>query len=195
MATIEVDETAFLAQRNVVALVEKALANPATRAAMQKIAKTINPEASTPDLDAKEEVLQIVEQERTARLALEKRLDDEKADRDNSKRQEDFANQWNGQKARLRNHGWLDEGIEKVEALAQERGIVDLEAAAALYEKLNPPADPVTPSGIGAFNLFEPATHDADEMAKLVESRGDDATVLSSMVNKALGDARSPGRR
>lgn len=192
---VEIDETQLIAQQNVVALVNKALANPKTRSAMQKIAREVNPDASVPELDAKEEVLSVVEQERAARLALEKRLDDEKAEREAEKQANAFKAQWDSKKDRLRAEGWLDEGIEKVEAFAQERGIADLEAAAAYYEKLNPPADPVMPSGIGGFDVFNPESHDTDEMKKLIESRGDDSMTLNAMVNKALGDVRSPGRR
>ena len=56
-----------------------------------------------------------------------------------------------------RDGGYTDEGIEKIKAIMKERTIPDPMAAAALYEKLNPPPKPQVPSsfngmgwGIGA---------------------------------------------
>ena len=50
-----------------------------------------------------------------------------------------------------RDSGYTDEGIEKVKALMKERTIPDPMAAAALYEKLNPPPKPQVPSSFNGM--------------------------------------------
>ena len=67
-----------------------------------------------------------------------------RAERD---RLSEFSSGWERQRRTLRDGGWREEGITAVEKLAQERGIPDLEVAAAFFEKQNPPAQPV----IGVF--------------------------------------------
>ena len=132
---------------------------------------------------------------RTQIAALQKRLDDDAAERASSAKVNEFASQWNGAKAQLqRERGYTAEGIAEIEKLAQERGIPDLEAAAALFDRLHPPPEPVQPAGIGSFNFFEPTEKDGEDMKKLLESRGESEQVVMKMAREALNDFRS-GRR
>lgn len=192
--TVEIDETALLAQQGVVQLVNDILKHPDGRKLIQQATKLARPDAAIPEYDAKQEVLGVVNEVRESQAAILKRLDDDKTARDAEKQLETFSRQWDQQKDRLRAAGWMDDGIEKVEALAKDRGIADLEIAAAYFEKLNPPAEPVVPDGFGSFDIFNPPEGEGDEMKRLIESRGEDNGALSSLVNKALGEGRGSRR-
>ena len=191
---VEIDESQLLAQQQVTNLVDTILKNPAARKVFHQAVKTAKPDTVIPEVDASNEVLAVVAEERAARLALQKRLDDKEAADEAAQRTAKFSASWESQKNGLRAEGWMDEGIAEVEKLAQERGIVDLEAAALLHQKLHPPAEPVTPNGF-SMDFFQMPAEDDAAMKKLMESRGDDEGALRSMINVALNDVRSPGTR
>jgi len=193
--TVEVDEATLLAQQQISALVDVISKNPAARKLFHQAVKTARPDAVIPEVDAAQPLLDEIAAERKAREALEKKIADKDAAEEAARRTADFQNSWERQKDRLRDEGWMDDGIAEVEKLAQERGIVDLEAAALLHQKLHPPAEPITPNGLGGFDIFQmPAEEDA-AMKKLLESKGEDESALRSMVNTALTDVRSGSRR
>ena len=193
--TVEVDETQFLAQNSVVDLVNKILKNPDARKAFHDAAKKVDPSMSIPEVDAKNEVLGEVEKVRAEFNDFKKAVTDKEAAAEAAARTNAFAASWENQKNSLRQEGWMDEGIAAVEKLAQDRGIVDLEAAALLHQKLNPPPAPVTTAGFG-FSLFEaPDTQNSEAMKKLMDSHGDDEGALNTMVRAALNDVRGGQRR
>ncbi len=99
------------------------------------------------------------------------------------------------EKAQLRKKGWTDEGIDGVLKLAEERGSADLEAMAALFDVLHPPAEVVSPgSGYGLNSMFEQGSDDAEEMAALFNTKGEDPNALNTLIGKGLDDSRG-GRR
>ncbi len=195
MATREIEESELLAKERVVGVYNRMLANPKSRELLERAYKTVEPNASSPITDAKDEVMSEVIKEREARIALEARLDKEKEERDAEKARSSFASEWDRQKSRLRSQGYTDEGIASVEKLCEERGIADLEAGAALHDRLHPPAEPVTPNGFGHWNLFEPASRDGEDFKKLLDSKGEDDMALRKMVDGALTDMRGGVRR
>jgi len=195
MAVREIDENELLQKERVVTVYNRMLQNPKSRELLEKAFKTIEPNASAPITDAKAEVMAEVEKEREARLALEARMDKERDEREADKARNQFASEWDKQKSRLRSQGYTDEGIASVEKLCEERGIADLEAGAALHDRLHPPADPVTPNGFGHWNLFEPASRDGEDFKKLLDSKGEDDMALRKMVDGALTDMRGGVRR
>ena len=195
MAKIEVDETSYLEMQQTYAAVNKMLSNPQARRKVLEATKVINPAAIIPEIDAAAPISAELTETRTQIAALQKRLDDDAAERASTSKVNEFASQWNGAKAQLqRERGYTAEGIAEIEKLAQERGIPDLEAAAALFDRLHPPPEPVQPAGIGSFNFFEPTEKDGEDMKKLLESRGESEQVVMKMAREALNDFRS-GRR
>ena len=101
---------------------------------------------TAPEIDAKEEVMTEVEKLRDELKAIQSARETEATQRDADKKTADFADSWSKQKQKLMRSGYTDDGVAAVEKLAEERGIPDLEAAAALFEKLNPPAEPAHPA-------------------------------------------------
>ena len=154
-----------------------------------------DPQASTPELDAKEEIRAEFAPVLAKVSELEAQLAAEKAAREADKQLQEFSGSWNKQKAALRKAGWNDEGIEKIEAHAQERGIADLEVAAAHFEKINPPPQIAAPS-YGTFDFTSTTDEDNVNFKKLMEAGMDgDPAVERDMVARALADARGGNRR
>ena len=193
---VEIDEAELLAKNQVVGLVDLISKDPKARKMFHQAVKAVKPDIVIPEVDAANEVLSEISKEREAREALEKRLADRDAKDEADRRTAAFAASWNAQKDKLRDEGWMDDGLAEVEKLAQERGIVDLEAAASLHQKLHPPAEIVSPNGgFGAFDLFQPTGEEDANMKRLMETKGDDDIAIRSMVNQALTEGRSGGRR
>jgi len=195
MAAREIDEAEYVAQRQLATLFNTMLQHPDARKLVQKATKIVNPQAAIPEIDAKEEVMTEVEKVRADLLALREERDTEKAQREADKKTADFADSWGKQKNKLLRGGYTDEGVTAVEKLAEERGIPDLEAAAALFEKLNPPPDPAQPRGSGNWDLFEGAQDTDDDERKRLLANPDDTGALGGLINKALADVRGSNRR
>lgn len=188
---VEVEETEFVNQQQLAALYGKMMQDSKSRELLTKAAKIVNPNAVTPELDAKNEVLAALAVERTAREELQARLDAEKAEREQEKQMQTFQQSWDQKLGGLRKQGYTDEGIEKITALAQERGIVDLDAAAALFDKMNPPQTVSQSSGFAPFDTFNPSDRDNENFKALMEAKGDDPMTENKMIREALDDYRS----
>lgn len=194
MARIEIEEADLLANQGVVNTVKAMLGNPEARKLVLKAQKIVKPDAVIPEIDAAVPFQTELEKMREESRALTKRLDDEKAEREARGKIDEFTTAWENQKSGLRREGYLTETIDEIEKLAKERGIPDLEAAAALHTKLHPPAEPASPSGFGSFNFFEPSEKEGEDMKKLLETRGESEGVLNTMIQKGLADVRGTRR-
>src|ERR1700682_2530019 len=148
MAKMEVDEGEYnqlLALRGVFS---KIVSNPAARRRLEEAHKLVDPNASTPFLDAEANQLAPVKE-------LEKTVNDRIAkfekDREDEKREQTLASIADRQtKAfnRLKTeHRYTDEGVEAVRKLMETKGLLDVDDAVAIFERANPPAVPATPGG------------------------------------------------
>lgn len=196
MATREIDEQQYAAQVQLTTLYQAMLAHPEARRLVHQATKKVNPNAVIPEYDAKAEVMTEVDRIRAEFAAEKAERDAEKLQAAADKKVADFAASWGRQRSGLAKSGYTDQGIEAVEKFAEERGLPDLEAAAALFDRLNPPPEPAQPRGIGGWNLFEEDTDtDEAERQRLMEARGDDDRSLNVLINKSLNDFRSGQRR
>jgi hypothetical protein len=188
--TVEVDETQFLAMRNSVNRLAKVISNPKARKLVQDAEKLVFPDTVTPQ-DYQNEVLEEVNKTKDELAAIKKQMADDKAAADETKRISEFADKWAAQKKALVG-SYTVEGISEIEKLATERGIPDLEAASALFDKLHP-AEPVSGGNIGSggWDLFEPATEGQETyINKLLQSRGEDEQAVNSEARKVLAEIR-----
>jgi len=192
---VEVDEDELAALRRVTNVVSTVMKHPKAAVLTEQALKLVNPEAKTPHLDA--------EIARTAPVDdVRKEFNDykkEQADKE-AKREQDAkiaalnASVEEGY-GRLRRAGWTDAGIEGVKKTMEERGIIDVDIAAAYYEKQHPPQAPLTPGGSGAWNFMEmPDSTDAD-LKKLVETKGESVALVDKMAFDALNEVRGQSRR
>jgi hypothetical protein len=194
---IEVDEAEYnqmVALRGVAA---KIVAKPESRRLLEQAQKLVDPNASTPLLDEEaRNMAPVRELEKTVneRIAkFEKEQEDAKREQTLAaiaRRQEDGF-------AALRREGFLDEGIEKVKKLMEDKGLLDPKDAAAIFLRDNPPQMPSTPSGgmTGtAWNFADTAAESDKDIQALIGSKGDgpiaDAAVMR-LASSALNDFRS----
>lgn len=188
----EIDDAQLASLRQIAGLVEKVWAHPEARKSMAKALKLQDPNIALPEIDAKNEVLELLEKEREARVALEKRIEKEADDRETDRQRREFHDGWQQQRAALRQAGYMDEGIDKIEEHAKKYAIPNLEVAAAHWEKLNPPQSPARSSS-GSWNFFDtPDTEDTGGkyMKALFESGGDNEGALDAEISRALTDFR-----
>jgi len=193
MPKVEIEEADLLANQQLAKAIQSMMANPDARKKLLEAQKIINPTAVTPK-DYQDEVMAEVAKEREARLALEKKIEDDKKAEETDRKTKEFLASWESAKSRLRDKypDLNDKGIEEIENLAKTRGIPDLEAAGALFRELHPPATPEHPSGPSGFNLFDAPQQDniRDDMKKLMESGGENQQVLDKMIRETLADVR-----
>jgi hypothetical protein len=197
MATREIDEQQYAAQQQLTTLYQAMLAHPEARRLVHQATKKVNPNAVIPELDAKTEVMSEVEKIRSEFAAEKAEREAEKEQAAADKKVKEFADNWGRQRSSLARAGYTDQGIDAVEKFAEERGLPDLEAAAALFDRLNPPPEPAQPRGSGGWNLFDDTETDSDEAERqrLMEAKGDDDRSLNVLINKSLNDFRGGSRR
>jgi hypothetical protein len=136
---VEVDENELSGLRGAQKVLSELLGSKKTKAVTHKAIKEIYPDHVVP-VDGDETIAAAKE---AAQAVLDKHLKTQK--------DENLENEFQGKlnSYRLSNKnpdGYTDEGIEKIKTLMRERTIPDVDAAVALFEKLNPaPAEP--PSG------------------------------------------------
>lgn len=192
MAKVEVDESVFIAQRELAALHQQMMNNPRSRELLTKAAKTVNPNIITAENDAKEEIRGEVKVVDDRIAALETKIAADAAARELETRQREFVDSWNARKGSLRQQGYTEEGVTAIEKFAEERGLVDLDAAAALFDKMHPPATIAQPGGgYGGLDQFQASAADDENFKKLLESEGKDPAAERAMINQALTDHRS----
>lgn len=145
MAKVEVDESVFQQLQKGMALLEKLNGSPKARKHLERAVKEEFPTVET-------------EEERAASLVkpyadkieeLEKKIGERFATEDEAKKkaaQEAADADLYGRFLRLKDNGYTDEGLEKIAGLMKDRHIADPEAAAALYDRLNPKPVQTQPS-------------------------------------------------
>ena len=189
MALVEVDEGEYASHRQVTAAMQKLLANPATRKMVLSAQKLLDPNAVIPELDAAEGVRAEIGEVAKTMQAMREEMAAEKAARDEERRTAKMQATWDKGRNKLRATGYTDEGLEGVEKFMEERGIADHEIAAAAFEKLHPPAEPVRGAGGTRFDVFGSEERNSDSM-KALFANPDDTMALDSMVNETLRAVR-----
>lgn len=131
----EIDEGTLAQLRGAHQLLDKLLRDPKTRHDAEKLVKVHRPDFPTTEDAAAPYLKQI--------KTLEDKLDKFLEAQTNAKQDAEAE----GAFGRLRASGYTDEGIGKIKKLMADRTIPDVEAAAALFDKLNP-APPPQPPGL-----------------------------------------------
>lgn len=196
MPMIEVDESVFTQNETLRKTVAAMLQNPAARRKVLEAQKLINPDASIPELDAAAPI-------EGAMATMRKELDDFKAlqlkerqDAEDQKKLDGITAKMERGFDELRQNGVTEEGIAGVRKLMEDEGILNPRIAWDHFSKLHPPTEPTNPAGYGGFNFFDASGGAADDdvMKKLLDTRGDDDSLLRRMTNTALADVRGQPR-
>jgi len=189
MALVEIDESQLGAYQRVTEELNRLLNNPKTRRMVLQAKKTLDPDAMIPELDASEPLRE--EQNALAQKldAIQQRLDEAEEKRAERERMAELSKTWEGGRSKLRNGGYTDEGIAEVEKFMEEKGVADHEVAAAAFERLHPPVEPVRSVGGNRFDLFSADDRSSDQMKALL-SNPDDPMALDSIINDTLRQVR-----
>lgn len=192
----EIDELEFINSRKLRDTVAKIMKHPKAALLVEQAQKLVDPTAVTPNLDA-----QVPLDERFGEVTkkldeVTKQLADEK---ESNIRKEQLAALNARVEAgikKLREQGWTDEGITGVRKLMEDKGLLDAEDAAAIFEKQHPPATPIIPTaGSGSWDFIGGTEAGSDETLKrLVAARGESEGVTDQMVRDILQDVRGQRR-
>lgn len=182
----EIDEAQLATLQNIAGFVRQGLANPKTRRKLLEAQKELYPDQAIPEIDAAnpllDELKQIREELAKDKEERQKALAEE-ADR---RAKADLESAWSRGRAKLAEQRYSEEAIAEVEKIMHERNIFDHEAAAALYEKMNPPPEPVM-TGSSRFDWFD-GPKDAPNIKDLWEGNYD------AFLAKAIPAARQMAR-
>lgn len=184
----EIDETQLSVLSQTYKFTQAALNNPETRAKMLEIQKALNPNVVTEEDIAARHAKPIIER----MDAIQKRLDDrEKAEADEREKRGHAAltqKVIDGRKM-LADEGYTEDGIKKIEEMMETEGVASYSVAKVYYEKLNPPAQPVTASN-RMIDYLVPETRQSDDMKPLFEGRGQSQAWENQAIRDALADVR-----
>lgn len=201
MPAYELDENEYAAfqryqQSGMGTVLDKVAKHPEARTLAQRAILLAAPEQAGPEIRVRQEAEgQIAEVKKT----IDEFIAEQRKDRDERAAAENTAalqSRWNAGIAKLRASGYGEEGIEAIGKLMEDRGIADHEAAAALYERMNPPPAPIMSSGTG-FDFFGGLGEDGagEALKMLIDSRGEaDDAFLGRMVPIAINEARGGQR-
>ena len=196
MPMVEVDEAELLEARRMRGVLAKITADPKRKARLELLHKEVDPTVPTPTND----MLTPIDNAGTAgskeMADLRKQLADEKAESERQRNLAALSGRVDAGLADLKRAGWMDEGIAKVKAIMEEKGLLDVDDAVAIFERRNPPPAPIAPGGSGAWNFMDDAaTGDADaDIKKMIETKGNSEALLNQMVNKTLLEVRGARR-
>lgn len=190
MPKVEIEESELQQLQQVNSFATTALANPKTRATMLRIQKTLHPDTAIPEIDAEEHLMEGVR-------AVEKKVDDlmtKLSERDaaaeEARRNADLNQRMVAGQKMLREHGYQDDGIKKIEELMLAEGIGSYAAGLALFEKLNPPSEPADNSRAQPFGSVSDNDMNAEDMKDLWETQGNS----ERWVEKSLANVRNEFR-
>jgi hypothetical protein len=191
--TVELEEGEYNRLQALHGVAVKIAGNPQSRKLFEQAHKLVVPEAATPLLDQEKttlEPLNALKTELSTEIAaLKKEREDEKREATLAalaRRQSDGI-------AQLRRQGYTDEGVAAVQKLMEDKGLLEVEDAVAIFEKHNPPATPATPGGgiTGGHWNFTDTTADSDKsIVDMLASKGQNEAVVDRMANSALMEIR-----
>ena len=173
MAVVEIDEDRLKALTGAHNLMDQLMRDPKTRGYTEKLIKAKFPNVTTSEDDPR------VKEMRALAGTVNKFIDDQQRDKIQGKLDATFE--------RLRSeYKYTDEGIDKIKKIMVDESIANPEAAAAWWEKKNPPK-PMEPAGYEPNNWdFNPNTDDED----LKMLWADDDRWLNREIGRTIADAR-----
>lgn len=197
MAVVELDEVELQRLRKQDQTVHALMANPKAKRKILEAYKDAVPDAKIPELEMEEAAKAPVVELQKQVSDLQKKIDDDKAEREKEAKLAALNGSVESGMAKLRRAGWTDDGLAEVRKLMDERGIIDPEIAAAYYEKQHPPQTPATPSGVGGWNFMEPPADDDAYVKALTADKtaAENDQLVMREASKTLQEFRGAQRR
>lgn len=196
---VEIDENQLVNLQNITGIVRDINSNPELKESFLRSVKKVRPDMPIPEIDAVDPIKAELAALKTQQAEFIAKQEAAQREREEKQQVNEFEQKWLAQQRELLDMGYMKAGVETIVAFAKENGIPNLHAAAAYYEKLNPP-DIVSPHS----SLFGAAAgDDGDPRAaltqKLLKSRLENGIVndalVAAEVRSTLSDIRSNNRR
>ena len=195
MSTVEVDELELKQNRQLRDQVNLIMSNPKSRRLLEQATKVVDPNAKTPLIDHEEEI-------NAPLKAVEKRLAEfeaaqakDKEERERNDKLSALGRSIDEGFARLRQGGYTDEGLTAIRKIMDEKGITDVDVAQAYFDRMNPPATPVSPRGSGAWNFMEEIGEGEKDLQELIKTKGEHNPLIDKMANQTLAEMRGQSSR
>lgn len=195
MPSVEIDEVELLRLRKQDKTVHTMLGNEKAKRKIFEAYREVDPNVRVPELEAIEAAEKPLLEMRDQVAKLQKQIEDDAAERQKQAKLNSLTGSVEQGKTKLRQSGWTDEGIAAVEKVMEDKGILDVDVAAAYYEKQHPPAMPATPRGQGAWGFVDGVADDEKDLKAMVESKGGNEMLADKMARDVLNDIRGATRR
>jgi len=198
MPLVEIDEHELLRLRRTGETVSAMIKSPSAKRKLLEALKDVHPEdPAVKELekpDPTEDRFAKLERE----LAEERKLrTDSESARERDSKLDAIRREQDAGFDELKRHHWTPDGIAKVKAVMEEKGILDVAIAAKWIEsQMPPPSDPVTPSGTGAWGFTDALAAESDgDLKRLIESKGENEGLLRKMAGEAIMEVRGTSAR
>lgn len=194
---VEIDEEELLRNNKLRQTITAILADPIAKLKVQEATKRVFPNAITPELDQAKANYDVEDVVVKKISELEKTISDDRSKRESDDRLRELQAKHEAGFRKLREEGWQPAGIDAVRKIMEERGIVDHDVAAAVYEKQNPPQAPLTPNGRAGWGFMDAPTEGADQdfVKQLIESKGENVALIDRRAHETLNEVRANTRR
>jgi len=197
MALVEIDEADLQRLRRQESLLIDAVRHPKLKKQLAGIVKELRPEdAFAKEADAVDPQEKRIDELQQALADEKKAREESDAKRDKDAKLGALQAEQDAAFARLRNgpSKWTEDGIAKVKKVMEDKGILDVDIAAKWVESQMPPQIPITPGGSGAWNFLEMPQGENEDYKKLIESKGENSSLLDKLSRDALADVRGSRR-
>lgn len=191
---VEIDEVELQNMGRLKQTVDTILRNPEAAKLVEQAHKLVNPNVQTPNLDRDKQIQEPMAAVTKEIADLRKQLADEKAEREKEAKLSALNAQVSKEKSQLRAKGWTEEGLKNLDTLMEQKGLLSPFDAAAIYERDNPPQQVATPSGSGNWNFLEGVQDGEADLKKLIDTRGESASLIDKMARDALNEVRGQRR-
>lgn len=192
MANVEIDENELMNYRQIAGAMQKMLAHPQTRRKILEAQKTINPNAVIPEIDAAAPINAALQAVNEEVKSVRKLTEDMLASAEKDKTMRVLEAKWETGRSAARRAGYTAEGIEALEKFMEDNGVAEHVIAMPAFERLNPPASSVKPSG-SHFEMLQNSLATGEDDTKLL-LEGNDRQFLNKRISQALSDVRSGNR-
>ena len=193
---VEIDEADLLRLRRVDNVVREMERNPSAKKKLLNALKDVRPDdPAVKGLERPDPTEQRFTAQEETINALKKQIEDDKAERERQDKLGRLQADQDRAFEALRAEKWTEDGIAKVKKVMEDKGILDVAIAAKWVESQMPPQSPLSPIGTGAWNFMDQVNDGEADLKKLIETRGENDSLLRKMAGEAISELRGTAPR
>jgi hypothetical protein len=193
MPQVEIDEAELLRLRRTGEVISSMYKSPSAKRKLLEALKDVSPnDPAVKELEQPDPVMDRFTSLEKANADLRKQIEDDKAEREKNSKLDAIQREQSAGFDQLRREKWTDDGIAKVKAVMEEKGILDVAIAAKWVEsQMPPPADIAMPGGTGGWNFSEALATETDaDLKRLIDTKGENEPLLRKMAGEAIAEVR-----